>query len=161
MTARRNLPTALLVLALAGCGAGGSIVETMGDPLPTPPTASPTPGAPALPDGWRWEAWRGVQIGVPGDWTWINGSQRVSQWCVGSAKASKPAIGRPGISTLAGCMTEDGSDPSSRIAANGVFATFGEARLYAAGVEGDRLTVHVGEVAILIQAEPDLRRRIA
>lgn len=144
---------------LAGCGSKPA-VESAGD-ASTDPSAAPTgTSAPALPPGWRWESYRGVQLGVPGDWGWINGSQRTSQWCIGEKR--ERGIGRPGSATLVGCQQgEDGVDPSTRIERNGVFATFDDAEFNEAGVEGDRLTVHVGKIAILVQADPDLRARIA
>lgn len=66
----------------------------------------PVPSVTALPAGWRWESYGGIEVGVPAEFGYDNGSQRLGQWCVGQKRAdagSLPVVGRPRISTLAGC----------------------------------------------------------
>jgi hypothetical protein len=54
---------------------------------------------PNIPDGWRWESWRDVQIAVPGDWEPGN----ASQWCVGDAPAAGTVDRGEGVSTVVAC----------------------------------------------------------
>ncbi|CAN5253487.1 hypothetical protein BH09ACT10_BH09ACT10_23380 [soil metagenome] len=78
-------------------------------------SASPKPDASALPEGWRWESYGNVEVGVPSSWGWGNGSQRLGQWCV-QKPDGKPVVGRPGVSSAAGCLADPaGPDPSSLI----------------------------------------------
>ncbi|MGQ0843316.1 MAG: hypothetical protein ACT4QF_04195 [Sporichthyaceae bacterium] len=169
----RFLALAAAVLAaatLAGCSSDSTAVEAAnGAPPPTEasPAASPeSEEAPALPNGWRWESWLDAQVAVPGDWTWINGSQRAGQWCVGNAGKGyqRPrGIGRPGVSTMVGCGrgAKGAPNPGTSIETNGVFAAFTGSESAQPGIEGDRLTVVQGDVALLVQAAPELRDRIA
>jgi hypothetical protein len=170
LTNRRPGLPALLVaatLALAACGTSTPVVEAApGDgapPATSEPTAAPSAVSPRstpspLPRGWRWESYRDVELAVPGDWTWIGGTQRTHQWCVGVDE--KPTgVGRPGSATLVGCGGGKG-DPGTRIATNGAFVAFGDVRFDKVGTVGDRTTVGVGDVAVLVQTEPGLRDRI-
>jgi hypothetical protein len=96
---------------------------------------------------------------VPGDWSWINGSQRIGQWCVAHANPVT-GIGRPGASTLVGCPNGDGVSPGNTIAKNGTFVAFQPAEFVEYGDVGDRRTRIVGDVAISAQADPELREKI-
>ena len=151
----------LMTVVMAGCGSGTSADDdrTQDDAW--------TPSTPArpLPDGWRWESFGGVQVGVPGDWGWDNGSQRISQWCVDGRPAQPgPAVGRPGVSTLVACRDVDEGVPSEMLVRRtGEIVAFepitGDPP---PPDQGDRRTVTVGEVAVLIQTrDPQLRQRIA
>jgi hypothetical protein len=55
---------------------------------------------PEIPDGWRWESWRNVQIAVPGHWE--NGA--ASQWCVSSDSNAGFVDRGEGVSTLVACL---------------------------------------------------------
>src|SRR3954465_15549674 len=93
---RCAFPIAILV-ALGAC--------TVERPSPhdMSPSADPSGSvSPTLPDGWRWESYRDVEVGVPADWGWGSGDQRLGQWCT-NEKHPKPIVGRPGVSTLVGC----------------------------------------------------------
>lgn len=54
---------------------------------------------PEIPDGWRWESWRNVQVAVPGHWE--NGA--ASQWCVSSNSNAGFVDRGEGVSTLVAC----------------------------------------------------------
>lgn len=157
---RRTATAAAVILTLAlpaGCG------EATGDASssPTPPASSTPP-----PDRWRWESYGGVQVAVPGEWGWTNGTQRIGQWCVdGAERDPAPAVGRPGVSTLVLCTGQDGDVPSDMLVRHtGDIVAF---EPIVDGTErptdrGDRLTVTAGAVAVVIQTgDPVLRQRIA
>lgn len=118
----------------------------------------------ALPSGWRWESYRDVEVGVPAEWGHDNSSQRVHQWCTYS-RPPEPAVGRPGVMTLVGCFGGSGQvpHPSTLVDTLGTFVGFDYPERGATSeraTEGDRTTVTVGEVRVLVQAEPSLRQRI-
>lgn len=154
---------AVAVLAV-GCGAS-DMSDSVGVPRAEAAPGSPTQPGAELPTGWRWESFRGVQVGVPADWGYDNGSQRTSQWCVErGGDRSTPVVGRPGPSTLAGCVTQDpgGPDPGTLLANGGTLVAFSEApaRGPARVTEGDRTTVVVAGVTVMVQARQSLRERI-
>lgn len=63
-----------------------------------------TSDLPTIPDGWRWESWRDIQLAVPADWD--EGSP--SQYCVSGSTSG--AIDRgDGFSTLVACEHSLGS----------------------------------------------------
>lgn len=153
---RLILASLLLVMLLGAC----STDDTLDGPAPT---ASP---AAALPDGWRWESYRGVEVGVPGDWGSTNGSQRIGQWCVeGGDRDRAPAIGRPGGSTLVGCGIGSTPPAETLIENTGVIVAFEDAVLsdglpaqIARG--GDREIVRMRDVHVIVQVPPPLRDQI-
>jgi hypothetical protein len=55
---------------------------------------------PAIPDGWRWESWRNVQIAVPGHWR----DGAASQWCTSSHSDPGFVDRGEGVSTLVACV---------------------------------------------------------
>jgi hypothetical protein len=55
---------------------------------------------PDVPDGWRWESWRDIQVAVPGDWK----DGAASQWCVSSDSHAGFVDRGEGISTLVACV---------------------------------------------------------
>src|SRR5699024_6537456 len=86
--------------------------------IPADDTATQTapvtqePDTPALPQGWRWESFGGVQVGVPDDWDWGSPSQRIHQWCLNNDDVLEhPIVGRAGISTAAGCDVDGATSP--------------------------------------------------
>jgi hypothetical protein len=98
----------VVAVGLTGCG---SATRADGGGAQNGTWAPSTPARP-LPDAWRWESFGGVQVGVPGDWGWTNGSQRIGQWCVDGRPAHlEPAVGRPGVSTQVGCGATDEGVP--------------------------------------------------
>jgi hypothetical protein len=127
--------------------------------------ASTTPAEP-LPAGWRWESYHDVEVGVPDSWGDDNGSQRINQWCI--AQHLNPAVGRPGPNTLVGCPEPSPGLPSggTLVATTGTFVAFEAAALSASSgsvgptVEGDRVTVRMGESKISVQAAQPLRDQI-
>lgn len=125
------------------------------------PATGPVPSATALPPGWRWESYGGIEVGVPAAFGYDNGSQRLGQWCVGQRRAnagSPPVVGRPGISTAAGCPESvDVADTGPVVSLE---RDLGEP---SDGVtrSGDRTTVRLRGVAVVVQVGEDLRERIA
>jgi len=153
---------AVSLAALAGCAAD--------DATPEPRAATEAPAArqesAVLPVGWRWESFGGVEVGVPGDWGWDNGSQRLGQWCVDDRRSGPPppAVGRPGLSSMVGCPeAEPGApDPSTLVAETGVIVAFDWALDDTPPPEaaGDQEVRRIGQVDIRVNARPALRERI-
>ena len=120
------------------------------------PAASAS-GGPGLPAGWRWESYGGVEVGVPGDWGWDNATQRLHQWCVVKPEQKvKPVVARPGAGTLVGCP-----DGDTVLANTGTVVGFSRTDA-ADGVtnEGDRTTVRLDTVEVVVQTPAELRQRI-
>lgn len=146
------------LIALGGCTSDGS----------SKPEASVSPAAsPALPDDWRWESYLGVEVGVPGDWGWGNGSQRIGQRCI-NEKDPKPIVGRSGISTLVGCKPAKAGEPDPEtLSKNTGWIVSFDSFTYPDGSKnpiargGDRALVRVGDVVVVIQAPKALRTKIA
>jgi len=65
---------------------------------------------PEVPDGWRWESWRDIQVAVPGHWE--NGA--ASQWCVSSDSNVGFVDRGEGVSTLVACSPGLSSSVSFR-----------------------------------------------
>lgn len=68
---------------------------------------TPAATASGLPEGWRWESFGDLQVGVPASWTYGN----LSQWCVGATGTERrtPRVQRPyGASTLVACTGDGG-----------------------------------------------------
>ncbi|MCW2830274.1 MAG: hypothetical protein JWP31_966 [Aeromicrobium sp.] len=157
---RRAVVLIALAQVLGGCSSS--------NPEPAPaPSATVT-----LPDGWRWESYRGVEVAVPGEWGTTNASQRIGQWCVTDRGGREPAIGRPGPTTLVGCLvTQDGETPPSPssetlIKNTGTIVAFEDAVLsdgtkHPINRGGDREVVRVGDVYVIVQVAQPLRDRIA
>jgi hypothetical protein len=144
----------LLVLAVSACMSPTDV----GSPGPTASAQSSTGQDPTLPVGWRWESYGGVEVGVPGDWGWGNGSQRLGQWCVKKKEQiAKPIVGRPGVSTLAGCPPGGGT----LIQNTGWVVGFDRTPKHA-GVqhEGEQTAVRLDGVLVTINAPEELRQRI-
>lgn len=166
----------LVVLALLGVASASACASPPGTELDTAapsPAPSSTPRstaqrAPVLPAGWRWESFGGVEVGVPATWKWDNGSQRIGQWCASpqTAEADQiPAVGRPGMSSLVGCGTEAKGgkpDPSTLLRYTGPIVAFARPEKPKDGVTkiGDRTTVGLNGVDVIVQTEPVLRKRI-
>ncbi|MDI6098978.1 hypothetical protein QLQ12_10235 [Actinoplanes sp. NEAU-A12] len=153
------LALTLMVCGMSACGSPGPA----GSPEPGPSVAVPESAGsasadPALPAGWRWESYGGVEVAVPGDWGWGNGSQRLSQWCVGPTK--EPMVGRPGAATLAGCPGGE-PDPATLLANTGPVVGL-DRTPDPDGVrdEGDQTTVRLNGVLVTVNAPAELRGRI-
>jgi hypothetical protein len=170
---------ALVVLALLAVGSTSACASAPGPELDTAaPSAAPSsapgstaqgaPHEPALPADWRWESYGGVEVGVPATWKWDNGSQRIGQWCASpqTAEADQiPAVGRPGGATLVGCGTDTPKgkpDPETLVKNTGPIVAFERPEKPKNGLvtEGDRTTVGLNGVDVLVQTEPALRKRI-
>lgn len=133
-------------VVLAGCGSA-EVRET-----------APRPEDQALPIGWRWESFAEVEVGVPGDWGYDNGSERAEQWCTFNGDAAMGVVGRPGPVTLVLCGhgREGRVNPRTLIRNGGMFLAFEQRPSSTAeGVqsEGDRTTVIRRGVAVIVQAK--------
>lgn len=115
--------------------------------------------SPPLPDGWRWESYRDVEVGVPADWGWGSGTQRLGQWCI-NGKRPKPIVGRPGFSTLVGCPSNAGGpDPETLIKNTGRVVAFEDAGSPVAH-GGDRRVVTLRDVTVVVQVPKSLSTTI-
>lgn len=119
-----------------------------------------------LPDGWRWESYRGVQVAVPAEWGWASGDQRLGQWCV-QHEGREPVVGRPGFSTLVGCMDDgSGGAPAETLVANTgdvvafVDASMSDGTPTPVAEGGDREVVELGDVIVVVQTSAGLREQI-
>lgn len=152
-TARASIAALLLVTVIA-CGS-----EVDPTPGANPAPAAAPSDAPVLPEGWRWEGFDGVLVGVPGEWGWGNSSQRLLQWCVDGG-SREPIVGRPGPSTLVGCPTGD-PDPSTLVRRTGTVVELAPTVAgRPAGADGDQEVLVLGDVTVRVNAPADLRRRI-
>jgi hypothetical protein len=156
----------VLVLAVASaCTPGGGEAAGPGGEEAAGPgggEAARSPGAAGeLPAGWRWESYGGVEVGVPGDWGWGISTQALTQWCIAEA-AHKPLVGRPGAATQVGCSTDDPEPPADTLVANTGPVVGFDRTTEADGTahEGDRTTVRLRSVQVVVQVPADLRRRI-
>jgi hypothetical protein len=103
-----------------------------------------------------------VEVGVPGDWGWDNGSQRLSQWCIATPEQiAKPIVGRPAGSTLVGCMAGGKPAPDTMIAKTGSVVAFDRtAKGPGTAEQGDQSVVRLDGVQVTVNAPEELRRRI-
>jgi hypothetical protein len=135
----------LLVAVSAACTSEKS-------PAAVPPTAPI-----GLPTTSRAESYGGLELLVPAGWGWGNGTQRLLQWCVGrTGKEPEPIVGRPGDVTFRLCP-----DGHTLLANTGPVVGFNRTK-QADGVthEGDRTTVRLDSVEVVVQAPAELRQRI-
>lgn len=164
MTVRSLLPTLAVLALVVGCGA----VETApSEPLSQSPdgavrTTESTQDV-TLPEGWRWESFGGVQVGVPGDFDWGNDHQAFAQWCTSDEQGRARAIvGRGGPATEVGCVS-DSPTPQLSLENTGTVVGFG----WSAGpdrpplVHGDRISLQMNGVRVAVQAPQPLREHIA
>ena len=113
----------------------------------------------ALPDGWRWESFLGVEVGVPNNFGWGSTDQALSQWCISEDRQA--LVGRPfRASTLVFCATEEGRSPQgSLVDKTGPIVAFEYDRDVREA--GDRTVIRHGKVSVIIQVKEPLRSRIA
>lgn len=140
-----------VAIVAASCG---SAAETS----PVEPVTSEPTSAPALPEGFRWESYGAAQVAVPDEWGWGSASQRLGQWCLVARGATAPAVGRPGSMTQVGCPEGDPRETS--VDATGEFVAFTEDGDPAARTTGDRVSVGIGGLRLVVQGEPELRETI-
>ena len=163
----RLLSILLGLTLLAACEQGNEP-----PPEPTPAASSGTESSGtessvAVPDGWRQETYRGVEISVPATWGWGNGSQRIGQWCVDRGTEREPIVGRPGPTTMVGCIAKEASagPPETLMANTGVLVAFEDIRTDDDPTRlprgGDRLVRDLNGVRVIIQAPEDIRDQIA
>jgi len=148
-----------LFAALSACDSSSDA-----DPAPGPVVESPAPTEspiPALPAGWRWESYRDVEVGVPGDWPYSN-SGRISQWCADGV-SHEPAFGRSGAESAVRCWDGKGDvDPGSLLTNGGTYVVVVPTSYPDVRQDGDRIIVIPDAVTqVVIQAEPQLRDKIA
>jgi hypothetical protein len=113
---------------------------------------------PVLPAGWRWESYGGVQVGVPDQWGWGDDA-RLYAWCVNPEGDRPPVVARPGAPIPAiHC-----GGPETRTANTGWVVAFDHAGETGDRVEreGDRTTVRLAGVEVVVQAPWGLREQIA
>jgi hypothetical protein len=85
--------SALAVLALVAVPAAVVALRDSGDSragVADEPTDSPTL---RVPDGWRTETWRDLEIQVPDEW----GYGALSTWCTDGDVPGRPVVERPGV----------------------------------------------------------------
>lgn len=152
--------SAVSVLALLVCGI--SACAPAGPAAPGPSAVGVPSPDPALPAGWRWESYGGVEVAVPGEWGWGNGMQRLTQWCADTSGAKEPIVGRPGAVTLVGCPGGRKPAPETLLANTGPVVSFARTT-DPDGVrhEGDQTTVRLNGVLVTVNAPAGLRDRIA
>jgi hypothetical protein len=160
MRRRARVAALVLLCALTACTEDDRDPQARPGTPPTPAT-SPPDQVPTLPEGWRWESYRDVEVGVPGDWGYTN-AERVDQQC-NLAPRAVPAIGRPGGKIdLSGCRGPlPQVDPGALVANAGTFVALlptSETVIE----EGDRTVLIPDAVTqVVIQAGPGLREKIA
>jgi hypothetical protein len=141
----------LITLVLSACASP----EEAGRPEPGP---LPSAVAPELPSGWRWESYGGVQVGVPGDWSWADRALRLDAWCI-NRETEPPIVARPGAPVpLIACP-----EGENQIKNTGWLVGFGQMLPGdAEGVvrSGDRTTVRTAGVEVIVQVPAELRDRI-
>lgn len=155
MRMRRSTATALipLLLTISACASPGD----SGPREPAASAGSATARDPNLPAGWRWESYGGVEVGVPGDWGWDSGTQRLTQWCVATREGNaEPIVGRPGAATLVGCPgpAEPGRDTGTLVAFDRTTDGPGTRQ------DGDQTEVRLDGVLVTVIAPEGLRQRI-
>jgi hypothetical protein len=121
------------------------------------PAAAPSVASIGLPTTSRAESYGGLELSVPADWGWGNGTQRLLQWCVGrTGNEPEPIVGRPGDITFRLCP-----DGHTLLANTGPVVGFDRTtRADGVSYEGDRATVRLDSVEIVVQAPAELRQRI-
>jgi hypothetical protein len=109
-----------------------------------------------LPDGWRWETYRDIQIGVPGDWGYGSGEEMVM--CRGRS-AESGQVGRP-LGAALGCplAVEHVAAAGYRFVALTARRTAEVAG--AAELKDDLYRLVTPYVTVWVQAEQPLRERI-
>lgn len=164
MTVRSLLPILAVLALVAGCG----VVET----APRASVSQSTDGAVRstespqgliLPEGWRWESFGGVQVGVPSNFGWGNDHQAFAQWCTSDEQArARSIVGRGGPATEVGCGS-DSPAPQLSVENTGNVVGFG----WSPGpdrpplMHGDRTTLQMNGVRVAVQAPEALREQIA
>ncbi|BCJ39774.1 hypothetical protein GCM10010168_93530 [Actinoplanes ianthinogenes] len=146
----RKLWIVVAALSLAACGAPA--------PVGTAAGPRPDPSAPVLPAGWRWESYGGVEVGVPGEWGWGDRGLRLDAWCIDGPGGKPPVVARPGAGVpLIACM-----GAATDLAHTGTVVGFGDAASETDGItrDGDRVTVTLGKVEVIVQTPAELRERI-
>ncbi|MGQ0632392.1 MAG: hypothetical protein ACT4P1_15335 [Sporichthyaceae bacterium] len=167
MRARNVATVAALAALLSGCANGSTVADGGPDEPPrtsTPtaaPTSEPAADSPALPDGWRWESYRDLELAVPADWSYSGGG--ITSWCADTGRDKRlPGVGRPGAVLGIACpQAEPGEpDPGSLIRNGGTYVNFVSADENLRD-EGDRIVLRRGDLAVVIQAPKELRDQIA
>ncbi len=162
MPVSRIVSVALSCALLAGCGTATTRVEPAGPTRSGEPVETTEP-VETLPAGWRWVSFGGVEVGVPGDWGWGVGGQRLSQWCIATPRdRAQPIVGRPGPVTAVGCpVVHDGPDPGTLLENSGEVVSLDWTLDEPTSThEGDRTTVVLGGVTVVVQAPAELREQI-
>lgn len=164
MRAVIRLLTVVTAVGLVGaCGRPAGSDPTASEAVPVASLAEPIGNQPDLPDGWRWESFGGVQVGVPGDWGWDSQALRLDAWCIKPGD-HPPAVARPGAPVPAiGCVTDGSGPPAGFLIANTGWTVGFDRTDNGDGTdhEGDRTTVRRDGVEVIIQAPKEWRDRIA
>jgi hypothetical protein len=114
----------------------------------------------ALPQGWRWESYGGVELGVPAGFGYDFGPARLFQWCTTTGRIAQPVVGRPGMTTLVGCPS--GSPPPDTLLKNtGTVVAFGPTdKADGTSHQGDQTTIRIDKVEVRINAPKPLTDQI-
>src|SRR5690349_9741816 len=91
----RSIAIVTAVGLAAACARTPGPAPAASSPMRLTSLAEPIGRQPALPAGWRWESFGGLQVGVPGDWGWDSQALRLDAWCIKPGN-HPPAVARPG-----------------------------------------------------------------
>ena len=159
----RSIAIVAAVGLVAACARTPGPAPAASSPARPTSLAEPVGDQPALPAGWRWESFGGVQVGVPGDWGWDNQAIRLDAWCIKPGN-HPPAVARPGAGVPAiGCgLDRKGPPPGLLIANTGWTVGFDRTdKGDGTDHQADRATVRRDGVEVIIQAPKEWRDRIA
>lgn len=168
---RRNRNLGIGSLAAAGVALvigitqiGGGTKEPVLPADDTGATATATASedsAPVLPDGWRWESFGGVQVGVPGDWDWGVTPSRLSDWChLEDPEAPQSAVTRPGSYATMECpggVINPGPITNTKDLVVFDWSTSPDRE---PDVRSERTTLQLNGVSVIVQGPEALREQI-
>ncbi|MGI8675524.1 MAG: hypothetical protein ACR2JT_01140 [Nocardioidaceae bacterium] len=140
---------AIVLASTAGCSDGPSASP---EPRPTRPEASVASQEHPLPKGCRWESYRDVQVGVPGDWGWGTTGNAI---CL--EDLTDRTVGRPGVGDLLSCEDTNAKNVTFLWFSG---ATFGNGDPVPLREGGDREVWIIGDVALQLQARKPLQEPI-
>jgi hypothetical protein len=159
----RSIAIVTAVGLAAACARPPGPAPAASAPVRLASPAEPAAAQPALPAGWRWESYGGVQVGVPGDWGWDSQALRLDAWCIKPGN-HPPAVARPGAPVPAiGCGIDAKGPPPGFLIANTGWTVGFDRTEKGDGTEhkADRTTVRRDSVEVIIQAPKQWRDRIA
>lgn len=117
----------------------------------------------ALPHGWRWESYGGIEVGVPNDWG--QGTTGLP-WCLyAESGPPDPHVGRPGVVPAIGCFSTNDEipDPEFSLEKTGTFVWFSKSLgkpEEPVVLQGDRATLTRVGIVFSVQAPVAIRNAI-